>query len=268
MSTLKTFVNKYPLQTFFVLLFVISWGVLLIIAGPKGFPVTGERAVLLGMAILLGPTIAGIFLSSITFGFRYLLSRLSKWRIGLRWYLIAILTAPVSTMLVLILLSFFSSVFQPSYLLSDEKSNLLMMAIFAGLTVGIFEELGWTGFAVPTMKKHRGVLATGLIIGLVWGFWHFPLFWQTDSFVSILGFSLLLARLFSWLPPYRVLMVWVYDNTESLLAVILMHLSLVATLLIFDPQVKDLSLLVFIVARAIVLWGAVGLITLHRKKAA
>ncbi len=93
------------------------------------------------------------------------------------------------------------------------------MGIVTGLMVGFFEELGWTGFAIPRMRLRYGVLATGLIVGLVWGLWHFILFWEEDSFSGILPLVLLLARLFSWLPAYRVLMVWVYDHTESLLVI-------------------------------------------------
>jgi membrane protease YdiL (CAAX protease family) len=33
----------------------------------------------------------------------------------------------------------------------------------------------------------------------------------------------LLTRLFSWLPPFRVLLVWVHDRTQSLPVVMLMH---------------------------------------------
>ena len=36
---------------------------------------------------------------------------------------------------------------------------------------GIFEELGWTGFAMPTLLRRMryGVLTTGLIVGVLWG---------------------------------------------------------------------------------------------------
>ena len=45
----------------------------------------------------------------------------------------------------------------------------------------------------------------------------------------------LLVLLFSILPAYRVLMVWVYDRTGSLLVAILMHTSLLASTLIIIP---------------------------------
>ena len=271
MSLIKNCINKHPLLIYFILVFIISWGVIFLLAGPSGFPVTEQQAMKLGMAILLGPSVAGILLIGLfsgRSGYRDLLSRLLKWRVEIRWYAVALLTAPLSTAAVIILLSFFSSEFHPSIFLSDEKTTLLMLAIMGGLTVGIFEELGWTGFAVPIMKRLHGVVISGIIIGLIWGAWHFPLFWETSSFTSFFSFSLLIVKLFSWLPPYRVLMVWVYEHTESLFLIILMHVILVATLLTLDPTVTGGGLLIFILVRAIVLWGIVGVVAFPRGRAA
>ena len=74
------------------------------------------------------------------------------------------------------------------------------------------------------------MFATGLIVGLLWGVGHFLVNLEGDAFSGMLPFALLIARLFTWLPAYRILMVWVYDRTESQLVVTLMHVSLVATL--------------------------------------
>ena len=101
-----------------------------------------------------------------------------------------------------------------------------------------------------------GRITTGLSVGLVWGAWHFILFWEEDSFANPLAFALLMARLFSWLPAFRLLIVWMYDETQSLLLVLLMHVSLVLSLTIFDPvnllSVTDLTL--YIIIRAAILW--------------
>ena len=263
--------KKYPLLTYFSLVFVISWGVIYILAGPDGFPVTEEQAMTLGMAILLGPGIAGILLTGLfsgLAGYRSLLSRLVKWRVNVKWYAVALLTAPVLTAAVIAVLSLFSHKFHPAVFLSEEKLNLLLFAPIGGLIVAVFEELGWTGFAVPKLLQRHPVFNTGVIIGLVWGAWHFPLFWEVNSFTSLLPFLLLLAKLFSWLPPYRVLMVWVYKHTESLLIVILMHTSLVATLLVLDPIVKGTGLLLFILSRAVLLWAMAAVVSLGKNRAA
>ena len=127
--------------------------------------------------------------------------------------------------------------------------------IAAGLMVGIFEELGWTGFAVPQLRLRYGVVTTGLIVGILWGAWHFVVFWESDSFSGAFPLALLLGRLFSWLPPFRILMVWVYGRTQSLLISMLMHASLVASLTIIVPAALfGIALLTWILTLAAALW--------------
>ena len=261
--------NKYPLMIYFILTFIISWGAIVMLVGLDGIPVDPDQAVTLGMAILLGPSITSLLLTGLTSGrkgFRELGSRLFKWRVSFSWYAVALLTAPVSTVIVLLLLSIFSSKFIPSIFISENKISLLIMGIVAGLMVGFFEELGWTGFAIPRMRSRFSVLATGIIVGFLWGVWHFLLFWEKDSFSGVLPLVLLLARLFSWLPAYRILMIWVYDHTGSLFVVILMHTSLVATLMIIDPVLSGGSLVTFILVRAAVLWVIAARITAARRQ--
>ncbi|MDY6878550.1 MAG: CPBP family intramembrane glutamic endopeptidase [Chloroflexota bacterium] len=266
MTTIKTFIKKHPVLTYFALAFIISWSAVLIVAG--GIPVTTEQLEVLGLAMLLGPSVASMLLTGFTSGregLRELLSRLLRWRVGARWYAVALLTAPLSIAAVLLALSLLSSEFLPAIFTSDDKATLLLSGIAAGLMVGVFEELGWTGFAIPRLRLRYGVLTTGgIIVGLLWGAWHFIVFWESDSFSGALPLALLLARLFSCLPAYRVLMVWVYDRTESLLIAILMHASLVASLVIVEPPLTGGNLLTYILVRAAV-WVVVAAVAVANR---
>ncbi len=269
MTTIKDFIEGHPLPIYFILVFIISWGAILILVGPNGLPAPADQIVVLGLAMLLGPGIAGLLLTGLAtgrVGFPELLSRLLIWRAGTRWYIVALLTAPLSTTVVLFALSFFSPGFAPGVLTSVDKVGLVGMGIIAGFIVGFFEELGWTGFAIPRMRLRYTVLVTGLIVGLWWGAWHFLPFWESDSFSAAFPLVLLLARLFSWLPAYRILMVWVYNHTESLLVVMLMHASLVATTAIIDPSLSGEGLLIFILIRAAVLWIIVVVVTMANSR--
>ena len=257
MITVRDFTKRHSLPIYFTLAFIISWGAILILAGPDGIPATTDQIMVLGMAMLLGPSMASILMTGLVSGwagYRDLVSRLLRWRVGIRWYGVALLTAPLSTMVVLLMLSLFSPEFLPGIFTSDDKITLLLAGIVGGLMVGFFEELGWTGFATPKMRPRYSIVSTGLIIGLLWGAWHFLLFWENDSFSGVFPLALLIARLFTWLPAYRILMVWVYDRTDSLLVTILMHVSLVATLAIFDPPLTGGGLLTLILVRSAVLW--------------
>jgi uncharacterized protein len=87
------------------------------------------------------------------------------------------------------------------------------------------------------------------------------MFWEPGSFSGALPLAVLLVRLFSWLPAYRVLMVWVYDRTGSLLVAMLMHGSLTATQLILMPLPLSAGpLLTSILAWAAALWIVVAMI--------
>jgi len=268
LTTIKAFIKSHPVLTYFALTFAISWGAILVVVGPGGLPVTTEQLTMLGLATLLGPSVAGILLTGLAsgrVGLRELLSRLLRWRVGARWYAVALLTAPLSTAAVLLALSLLSPEFLPVIFTSDDKATLLLTGIAAGLVVGFFEELGWTGFAIPRLRLRYSVLTTGLIVGVLWGAWHYLLFWESDSFSGALPLALLLARLFSWLPAYRVLMVWVYDRTGSLLVAMLMHVSLVASTVIVEPPLTGGALLTYILVRAAVLWVAIAAVAVANR---
>jgi membrane protease YdiL (CAAX protease family) len=196
-------------------------------------------------------------------GLREVLARLLTWRVGGRWYAVALLTAPFLVMAVSLALSLLSPEFLPAVFMTNNKAPLLLSGLAAGLIVGIFEELGWTGFAIPRMRRRYGVLSTGLLVGVLWGAWHFIMFWEPGSFSGALPLAVLLVRLFSWLPAYRLLMVWVYDRTGSLLVAMLMHASLVASQLILMPlPLSAVPLLISILAWAAALWIVVAMIVL------
>lgn len=250
MTTIKGFITKHPVLTYYALTFAISWGgVLLVIGGPGGIPGTEEQVErLLPFAMLTwlaGPSLASSLLTGLIdgrAGLRELLSRMFRWRVGARWYAVALLTAPFLYMAVLLALALLSPEFLPGILTTSEKASLLLFGITWGLIGGGFlEELGWTGFAVPRLRRRYGVFTTGLIVGVLWGAVHFSvIFWTGGStvgglplalFLPVRGFDLLVGGLVA----YRVLMMWVYDRTESLLVAMIMHASLTASMIIAGP---------------------------------
>jgi ABC-type molybdate transport system permease subunit len=102
MTTIKAFIKRYPVLTYFALTFAISWGGVLILGAPYGMPATSEQFERLWAIVVLpyflGPSIAGLLLTSLVHGragFRELVSRLLKWRVSFLWYAIALLTAPL-----------------------------------------------------------------------------------------------------------------------------------------------------------------------------
>jgi membrane protease YdiL (CAAX protease family) len=268
MTTMKAFIKKHPVLSYFALVFVISWTGFVAVVGPDGFPLSWERFERLGLLLyvvaLAGPSVAGILMIVLTegrAGLREFLSRLLRWRVGASWYAVALLPGVLMAATTLGL-SLLAPEFTPAIFTAEDKAGILLPVIAVSLLFGVFEEVGWTGFAVPKLRARHGVVTTGLIVGLVWGAWHFPLFWETDTFSAALPLALLLARLFSWLLAFRVLMVWVYDHTGSLLVAMLMHVSLVANQLILGPQeITGAARLTSVLALAATLWLLVAAVT-------
>jgi membrane protease YdiL (CAAX protease family) len=238
MTTIKAFIKRHPLLTYFAVVFAISWSGVLVVVGPGLFLGTREvsfatEGPLAYLAFLAGPSVAGILLAGLVngkAGLRDLRSRLFHWRVGARWYAVALLTAPLVMIAALLPFVLISPVFLPAILTTEDKASILVPALVVGLVVPIFEELGWTGFAIPELRKRRGILATGLIVGLLWGAWHYPLFAASArSSGAIPPVLYVVMLLFAWLPPYRVLMVWVHDRTRSLLVAMVMHVPIVVS---------------------------------------
>jgi uncharacterized protein len=276
MTTLDAPVRRHALLSFFALTFAISWAGVVIVVGPEGFPGTAEEfESLLPAAILVmlaGPSIAGLVATALfggTAGLRDLGSRLVRWRVGARWYAVALLTAPLVVTATLVALALASPTYRPGIATAADPVTHLVTGLLTGLAAGVVEEIGWTGFAIPAMRRRLGMLATGLVVGLLWGAWHLLVVWwgSTSSAGTVPMAVYLPVVLFSFLPPYRILMVWVHDRTGSLLVAMLMHASLTASVRILDPVgISGMRLLTYNLALAAALWGAVALVVVSRRR--
>ncbi len=267
---MMSFIKRFPVLSYFVLTFVISWGSLFFLSGGlAGFPKTKEQfesmlPVFIPL-VLLGPSMACLLLTGLISGrkgFKELSSRLMNWKADLPWYLLAILSGPVFLLAIPLVLSLFSPVFIPGVFTEADKTQILMTGLISGIIVGIFEELGWTGFATPRLLPRYGVLKTGLIIGVLWGAWHVFLnvIWVKDVFSGGLPTGVFLwfrgiGDLIGMLPAFRIIMVWMYDRTGSLPLAMIMHAGLTAGTIIFQSAgIGGVSLIVYDIVAASSMW--------------
>jgi membrane protease YdiL (CAAX protease family) len=182
------FIRQHSASAYFALAFALSWTGVMAVIGSGPIPAPPAEAdrlfTMVYLAMLIGPSVAGLLMTAVTSGLPGLRSyfrRLTEWRVGARWYAVALVTAPLALTLTLLALAPWSGDFQPGFLAAGRSgpvqagstASLLSLALLVGLGAGFFEELGWTGFAIPTMRSRFGVEATGLIVGLLWGAWHF-----------------------------------------------------------------------------------------------
>ncbi len=264
----KGLIRHRPTSSFFVLAFAYSWiwwGVLFVVA-PKGFEAGRAEMGALALYGLFGATgssVASIVITRIVDGrdgLRALFSRLGKWRVNFAWYAAALLVTPLLLTVILLALSFVvSPVFLPAVLTSRDIATLLGFGIIVGLVAGSFEELGWTGFAIPKLQTRYSALATGLMVGVVWGIWHFlPDFWgRVGSFGAfyVLNYVVFVIGVVA----YRILIVWVYNNSRgSLLLAVLMHASFSGSQAIFIPALSVADWVLVQAVFAAALWLVVA----------
>lgn len=224
----------------------------------------GGFRIALFVAMAAGPTIASLILTGLlegAAGYRDLFARLTRWRVAPRWYAVALLLNPLMILVVLGLLCLASPSFAPGILATDNRPALAGLALVAGLAAGLFEEIGWTGFATPRLLAGRRCLDAGLVLGLVWATWHIgPELPGSAEWGRLLGWRILLW-MYCGMVPFRVLMTWVYRHTGSLWLAILMHASYTGGQVLLEPQaVGQIEKLVWWGVLGIGLWLMAGLV--------
>ena len=280
MTTMQRVIATHPLASYFALTFAISWGGAILVMGASGAMsaalMNEPRFIYALMAMLAGPTVSTLVLTSVTEGrrgLRELRRRLFAWHVAARWYGVALLTAPLLWVATLFVLRQISPVFTPGVAVSPDQLALILFGLPVGIAAGAFEEIGWTGFAIPQLRQRHSPLATGLLMGVMWGAWHLltNVFWAARVSAGDLPLSLYIpvsaiGVLAGYLVAFRVLMVWVYERTRSVLIAILMHTSLTASVLILDPAgISGSALLTYSFALAIAVWLAAAVVMVKNR---
>lgn len=262
---MTNWLRAHHLSVFYLLAFGISWSGILIIAFWVGFDIAAPSALATGLffiAMLLGPSLGGLVLSCLADGpggLQNLRMRATRWKVGLYWYAIALFTAPILLLAVLLsLYAFAGPTFAPGF---------QWMLLAAGLIAGGFEEIGWTGFATPRLLARQGTGTAGLQLGLVWALWHalvvFLFTWGAMGPAWIWSFAIVYL---ATLVPYRVLMTWVYVHTQSVLVAMLMHASYTGWLLVLFPATSPAQNLIWQSAFAISLWCAAAAVLSRNRR--
>ena len=246
MNTLITLIKRHPLSAFLILAFGLSWSA--IIFYKLGlFPVP---------IFTFGPSLAAVIVVGMTggrVGLKALFSRLFRWRVGLRWYLVA-LFAPLLLFVAIIYLNILFGA--PAPTAAQLAAWPSLFGFFLGLVIspfgGAWEELGWRGYALPELLSGRSWLTASLILGVLWAAWHLPILitgqipWP--NLVIIMGMSIIFT--------------WLFNNTRgSALLAFLFHASIDAYGEFFIPMFSgaDLVRVYWLMGVGFGLW-AIGLI--------
>jgi CAAX protease family protein len=232
-SVLSNWPGRHPLVSYFLIAFTFSWLMFLpgLLAYYGVLVVSPSVIRLSAIAGLFGPILSGFIMTAVTEGrpgVSCLLRRVVRWRVGLQWYLFALIGLPAVMVL--------ATITQPGALESFEVSgqpfDVAYLQVFISMAViggPLFEEPGWTGFAQPRLQKMYGPLLGGLFLGGLWALWHLPGFLIPSEDVSDIpprGTVLDFAVFALALAGLRLIIIWVVNNArDSVLMAILVHAS-------------------------------------------
>lgn len=229
-QTKESFLQRRPLFSFFAVAFAITW----LLAVPSlafGLPFKPFQT-----AGAYGPLLAALIVSAAMGGdeLKALIKRMTNFRFGLGWYLLAIF----SYVLLYLLMAGLSG----APLMQSLSENwtliftLYLPALFTSYLVNpIGEETGWTGFAIHHLQKRFSPWLSAVILGIVWEFWHLPGFFvpsEMGAFNPVTFIFFVLISIF-----VRILWTWIANNTDgSGIAAILLHASSNAVSLALIPS--------------------------------
>lgn len=213
--TQPNIIARHALAVFFV----VSLGFSAVIAFVAN--ASGNEA--LSLLIPLSPSLIAIGVTLLGFGRSGLRSMLKGKFLGalnLRWTLVALGLIPLLGVAGVWVHSWFGG---PPVAL---RTTQLLPQVIVILLISLGEEFGWRGFALPRLQARFSALNASLVLGVVWGFWHFPGFLIGTGVPLDLPFGVFLL----WTVLASILMTWVYNNTGgSILSAILFHSAANAT---------------------------------------
>jgi membrane protease YdiL (CAAX protease family) len=225
----KNILARHPLFSFFTVAIAITWLLVLpslFFGMPfKPFQTAGAYGPLLS-AVIVSAALGREQLKS-------LLHRMTNFRFGLRWYLLAIFGY--------VFLYFLIAALSGAPLLQSlaDKWTLLftvyLPALFTTYLVNpIGEETGWTGFALPHLQKRFAPWLSAAILGIVWAAWHLPAYFVPSEMGAFNPVNFIFFVVISI--SIRVIWTWVTNNAHgSGISGVLLHASSNAVSLALIP---------------------------------
>jgi membrane protease YdiL (CAAX protease family) len=211
---MSAIVRKYPALSLVVLAMI--FGVAPLVAINAGL--LPEEA---GQLVAFSSSLAAIVLAAVEGrkgGVRELLGRFLIWRVGIQWWAFALLFGVIPAVAGLYLFNLLGgpavdwSGLKPLY---SVVPSIIILTVLAGMG----EEFGWRGFAMPRLQARYNALVSSLMIGVLWGIWHIPLFlvkgtiqyeWKLEAGLipAVLAYT---AFVIAWSIQYT----WVFNNTRG-----------------------------------------------------
>jgi len=151
----------------------------------KGLGLSNAQYAVLNVIGGFGPSLAAVILVQISDGWggmkKLLISGFDVRGMKLSWLAVTLLIFPALN-LGYVLVSWVAFKALPEIIPMDTLSMVLYpLAFLFPLGNQWREEYGWRGFAQPLMQRKNGAFNSSIVIGVLWGLWHLPLFYFPTS---------------------------------------------------------------------------------------
>lgn len=212
------------LGLFITLAFAWSWGCWLLASVLKG-----QSSLLVTVLMWLGgfgPSLAAIALvwqERGLAGLRGWLSHGLRWRVGWVWVAVALLLPLVVVALAAAIHVALGGTIPPSPAYRHELLAAVNFVLILLLGGPLGEEFGWRGYALPVLQKRYGWRVASLVLGIVWGAWHLPLFFIANTTQKHIPVALFMVSTVAM----SVLFAWLANRTAgSVMLAILFHTAI------------------------------------------
>ena len=236
-SALRRLVARHPVVSFLIMAYTVSITLMFIrlqtdgnIQSPSYEYLVGFLEHLLSVAFPAFLVVAALQGKD---GVRDLAKRSLRWRVGARWYLIALPVIPIASVLSA---SLIYGVTTLSTLV--DRWQVLFTLILPSLVIRVvflntLEEIGWLGFLQARLQDEYGPWKACLLVEIPFALWHLPgLLGDTGGQISL---ALMLGGVFAVFQLCgRFVNMWLYNSSNrSVLPAALFHANFNTTINVY-----------------------------------
>ena len=175
-----------------------------------------------------GTCLGGILVTAIVDGregLKSYFSRIVRWRVGVKWYAVA-LFLPLVIRLAALGLTLASGATLAADIQWPDWSDFVMELLIVFFLIALGEEPGFRGFALPRMLVGRSALTAALMVGVLHTIWHLPMFITGD--VSLMNIFIIMSG--------SILITWLFNHTQgSVFMIMVLHFSVNLWVGVFNP---------------------------------
>lgn len=209
--------NKKNLIIFFILSFVLIIITVIIQIGVRNLTDNYFVDMFFAILAITTPTISAVIISGLNDGWqgiKNLFAGFRIWKVNFLWYFAGLLFIIAPLIFALIYLFFGGQAPGPA---PTYTIPIFLLDLFISLITGpLNEEAGWRGYALPRLQSRFPALTSSVILGIIWGFWHLPLYivYARMPFYIFIFLNIILS----------IFITWGYNNTKgSLIIAVLFH---------------------------------------------